>query len=467
MCKMQQPLVCAGWNLYSLRKNPRFYLSLTLGFLLCWLLTDKTMQISRTYLTSVQLVEPFVWCYADGNSILYAALVLMLMLSALPRMDTPASYLIFRTTRRSWLIGQIITVLIITFGYCLMILLSSMLMCIGCNVYATNRWSETATMLSFAPAGFETALTVMRKTVKLTTPWGCCAQIFGLMFQYVLLLSMLQLLFTVLKSKITGILAAILLNFVGFVLTPERFMAWLHLPTEMRYYANVLAAWLSPLQHATYTMHNFGYDLLPRLHVSYLILGGLTVLLMALAAIKMRGIIGRNGSGKTVLMKCICGFLRPTAGKISVFGKNIGTDCDFAPQTGMLIETPGFLPHETGMSNLLWLAKLGNGARCEDVAALMRLVGLDPAAKKRVSQYSLGMRQRLGIAQALLDAPELLILDEPMNGLDKNGVAEIRALLLDLRAQGKTILLASHFAQDIDALCDMVQEMTQGRIREV
>lgn len=169
-----------------------------------------------------------------------------------------------------------------------MILLSSMLMCIGCNVYATNRWSETATMLSFAPAGFETALTVMRKTVKLTTPWGCCAQIFGLMFQYVLLLSMLQLLFTVLKSKKTGILAAILLNFVGFVLTPERFMVWLHLPTEMRYYANVLAAWLSPLQHATYTMHNFGYDLLPRLHVSYLILGGLTVLLMALAAIKMR-----------------------------------------------------------------------------------------------------------------------------------------------------------------------------------
>ena len=180
---------------------------------------------------------------------------------------------------------------------------------------------------------------------------------------------------------------------------------------------------------------------------------------------KIHGIIGRNGSGKTVLMKCICGFLRPTAGKISVFGKNIGTDCDFAPKTGMLIEIPGFLPHETGMSNLLWLAKLGNGARCEDVAALMRLVGLDPAAKKRVSQYSLGMRQRLGIAQALLDAPELLILDEPMNGLDKNGVAEIRALLLDLRAQGKTILLASHFAQDIDALCDTVQEMAQGRIR--
>ena len=186
MPKTSSPFVCAGWNLYSLRKNPRFYMSLLLGFLLCWLLTDKTMAISRTYLTNVQIVEPFVWCYADGDSILYAepfvwcyadgdsilyaALVMMLMLSAFPRIDTPASYLIFRTTRLNWLIGQIITVFVLTFGYCLMILLSSIAMCIGCNVFAANHWSETATMLSFSPASFEVALTVMRKTVKLTTP---------------------------------------------------------------------------------------------------------------------------------------------------------------------------------------------------------------------------------------------------------------------------------------------------------
>ena len=128
----------------------------------------------------------------------------------------------------------------------------------------------------------------MRKTVKLTTPWECCYQIFGLLFQYVLLLSMIQLLFTVLKSKKAGIIAALVLNFVGFVLTPDRFMIWLNLPTEMRYYANLLSAWLSPLQHATYTMHNFGYDLLPRLHVSYLILGGVTAAMVALSMLKMR-----------------------------------------------------------------------------------------------------------------------------------------------------------------------------------
>lgn len=182
---------------------------------------------------------------------------------------------------------------------------------------------------------------------------------------------------------------------------------------------------------------------------------------------KIHGIIGRNGSGKTVLMKCICGFLRPTSGTVKVFDKTIGTDCDFAPDTGMLIETPGFLSHETGMNNLKWLAKLGKGASGEKVADLIRLVGLDPSMKKKVGQYSLGMRQRLGIAQALLDDPGLLILDEPMNGLDKTGVHDIRQLLLNLKTQGKTILLASHFAQDIDELCDSVHEMDQGIIERM
>ena len=176
----------------------------------------------------------------------------------------------------------------------------------------------------------------------------------------------------------------------------------------------------------------------------------------------IHGIIGRNGSGKTVLMKCICGFLRPTKGVVTVFDRVIGKDCDFAPRTGMLIETPGFLPHETGMHNLLWLARLGTNATKEHVKALIQRVGLDPSLRKPVSQYSLGMRQRLGIAQALLDDPALLVLDEPMNGLDKQGVVSIRELLLSLKTQGKTILLASHFAQDIDALCDTVHEMDQG-----
>ncbi len=182
---------------------------------------------------------------------------------------------------------------------------------------------------------------------------------------------------------------------------------------------------------------------------------------------RIHGIIGRNGSGKTVLMKCVCGFLRLTSGEIRVFGKRIGKDCDFAPDTGMLIETPGFLPRETGLSNLLWLARLGKGATKEKVYEIIHQVGLEPSLKKSVGKYSLGMRQRLGIAQALLDDPKLLILDEPMNGLDKTGVRDMRQLLISLKSQGKTILLASHFAQDIDELCDTVSEMDQGLLTVV
>ena len=188
---------------------------------------------------------------------------------------------------------------------------------------------------------------------------------------------------------------------------------------------------------------------------------------LTLEAGKIHGIIGRNGSGKTVLMKCICGFLQPTSGSVKVFDKAIGQDCDFAQDTGMLIETPGFLPHETGLNNLLWLARLGKGASKDRVRQLIEQVGLDPSLKKTVSQYSLGMRQRLGIAQTLLDDPSLMILDEPMNGLDKNGVRSIRDLLLSLKLQGKTILLASHFAQDIDELCDTVCEMDQGVLHSI
>ncbi len=287
MYSLKNALVCTGWNLYSLRKNPRFYMSLFLGFVLCWMLTDKTMALARTYHTNVQVFEPFIWCFADGDSILYASLVLMLLLAEFPRLDTPASYLICRANRLPWLIGQVLTVLVITLGYCLFLLLSSMALCGGYAIFQ-NTWSDTATLLSFAPNSFDAAFAVTRKTVKLTLPYTCVIQIFLLLFFYVLLLSLVQLAATVFKSKKTGVGIALLIGLTGFVLTPERFVTWLSLPTEFRYYANLLAAWLSPLQHATYTMHNFGYDLLPRVGVSYGILGGASAVLFLLSAFKMR-----------------------------------------------------------------------------------------------------------------------------------------------------------------------------------
>ncbi len=177
---------------------------------------------------------------------------------------------------------------------------------------------------------------------------------------------------------------------------------------------------------------------------------------------KIHGIVGNNGSGKTVLMKCICGFLRPTRGKVLVRYREVGKDMDFPENMGIIIETPGFLPGLTGMKNLRLLASLQKKAGNETIADTIRRVGLDPALKKPVGKYSLGMRQRLGIAQAIMENPSLLILDEPLNGLDKHGVQEMRALIKGLRDEGKTILLASHNQGDIDELCDTVCEMDGG-----
>ena len=177
---------------------------------------------------------------------------------------------------------------------------------------------------------------------------------------------------------------------------------------------------------------------------------------------RVHGIVGNNGSGKTVLMKCICGFLPPTKGRILVRGKQVGRDMDFPDDTGIIIETPGFLPGLTGVKNLELLASLRRRVDRAGIRDTIRRVGLDPDSKKPVGKYSLGMRQRLGIAQAIMENPSILILDEPFNGLDKNGVADMRSVIKGLREQGKTIILASHNQMDIDELCDTVCEMDAG-----
>lgn len=177
---------------------------------------------------------------------------------------------------------------------------------------------------------------------------------------------------------------------------------------------------------------------------------------------KIHGIVGNNGSGKTVLMKCICGFLKPDSGTIFVNHKQVGRETDFPEDIGIIIETPGFLPHLSGTQNLRILASLQRKANIHTIRAVLEQVGLDPEIKKPVGKYSLGMRQRLGFAQALMEDPSLLILDEPFNGLDKHGVVHIRNVIKGLRKEGKTIILASHNQMDIDELCDTVCEMDAG-----
>lgn len=179
---------------------------------------------------------------------------------------------------------------------------------------------------------------------------------------------------------------------------------------------------------------------------------------------KIYGFVGQNGCGKTVLFKSICGFIYLDRGTITVDGKVIGKDIDIIKDAGIIIESPGFLPNYSAFKNLKFLTMIKDNIGDEQIKSTLISVGLDPESKKVVGKFSLGMRQRLGIAQAIMENPHILILDEPMNGLDKRGVKDIRKILMDLKKKGKLILLASHNPLDIDILCDCVYELDAGTI---
>ena len=175
---------------------------------------------------------------------------------------------------------------------------------------------------------------------------------------------------------------------------------------------------------------------------------------------RIHGIIGRNGSGKTVLFKCICGFMQLSSGSIHIDGQPVKPAV--AQNIGLIIEDPGFIGSLSGFKNLKLLASIRGLITEEEIRDTLRRVGLDPDSKKHVRKYSLGMRHRLGIAQAIMEKPPLLILDEPMNGLDKQGVLQIREVFKELNKEGTTIILSSHYAEDIEVLCDTVSEMDGG-----
>ncbi|MCM1330039.1 MAG: ABC transporter ATP-binding protein [Ruminococcus sp.] len=180
------------------------------------------------------------------------------------------------------------------------------------------------------------------------------------------------------------------------------------------------------------------------------------------------GFVGRNGSGKTVIFKLMSGLLIPDSGSITVDGENFTAKHRFMNSLGVMIETPGFIPHYSGMKNLKILNSMSaNPVSTKEIAALMERLGLDPKNRRPVKNYSLGMRQKLGIIQAVMNKPELLVLDEPMNSLDAGSVAEIRKLFTELNGEGATIVLASHIAEDIDTLCGKKFHIDDCTVKEV
>ncbi len=179
---------------------------------------------------------------------------------------------------------------------------------------------------------------------------------------------------------------------------------------------------------------------------------------------KIYGLYGRNGSGKTMLLRAVCGLIFPTSGTIDIDGKRLHQEISVPPSVGVIIENTELLPQYDALTNLKILAKIKKIVSEEEIKETIRMVGLDPESRQKVKAYSLGMRQKLAIAQAIFEKPELLLLDEPTNALDENSVINIRELFLKLREKGTTIIIASHNKEDLSVLADETLYINQGKL---
>lgn len=179
------------------------------------------------------------------------------------------------------------------------------------------------------------------------------------------------------------------------------------------------------------------------------------------------GLVGRNGSGKTVLMKLLCGLLPPSSGGIWVNGKPVLSGKKLPCVYGVHFDTAGFIPNLSGKRNLRLLSRLRGTAGEQDIVQAIENVGLDPHSRKRVRNYSLGMRQRLSIAQMLMEKPEIILLDEPMNGLDSDAVEQVRSILLKEKERGALIVVATHIKEDVDRLCDTVYQVANTAVTQM
>lgn len=182
---------------------------------------------------------------------------------------------------------------------------------------------------------------------------------------------------------------------------------------------------------------------------------------------KIYGFVGKNGSGKTMLMRAICGLILPTSGCVEIDGKVIGKDISFPESVGALIENPGFISSYSGFKNLKTLAQIKNEISDDDIISILEQVGLAPYNKKSFRKYSLGMKQKLGIAGAMMENPKLLILDEPFNGLDEESVDKVRQLIMERRGKDSLTIISCHDSDEIDKICDEIITIKLGKIVSV
>lgn len=259
-------------NFLEWKKNPKIITAFVMAFVFCIMLSGRAITFANSYDTTMQIFEPFVWAFGDAKSIMLASLLLIFFFIDMPFINDATPYRLMRINRRIWISAQLLYVVLVTVIYMLFLLITFCILCAPIS-FPGNLWSETGAMLGYSGVGTQIALPASVKTMEMSNPYKCTATIFLLMTLYTLLAATLMMVFNLMKNQFGGVLSVFILNLYGVLLNPEFVRRILNIPEALRYKSNVICGWISPLNHATYYMHNFGYDFLPRLWQSYLILG--------------------------------------------------------------------------------------------------------------------------------------------------------------------------------------------------
>lgn len=270
------------FNFLGFFRNPRVILAFLLGFVVSFLLSEKVVAVTRESQSVMQAAEPFIWTFGDVTSMLLMSVLLLLLFTDLPKLTPASPYYLVRMTRRKWLAGQFVYIVICTGIYVLFILLSTTLLCIR-YTFPGNLWSETAAMLGYSGMGERLQVPVTIKVMESITPYGCMAQVALLMLGYALTLGFLILVGNLLGGRKAGFLSGLLYSLYGFLLNPQVLGKLLGMEEYEMYKIRVFVGWVSPVNHSVYGMHNFGYDLLPTVGQSLLVFGVLLFLLWMLA----------------------------------------------------------------------------------------------------------------------------------------------------------------------------------------
>lgn len=287
MFKVRQVAQISLYNYRQWVKSPRIFMTFALSFTICFLLSDKALDFSASYAKTMQAAEPFIWTFGDASSIMIISTLLILLYSDIPMLNAGVPFYLMRTTRKRWLLGQAAYIFSSCAVYLVFVLVSTVAMCAK-NCFPGNMWSATGAILGYSKMGEEVQLPIAVKVMEHVKPYECMGQIVLLMLCYCLSLVLLMLVLNLRWSRRAGIVGGITYSLYGLLLSPETIRTVLNIPQEESFRANVILGWISPLNHATYEMHNFGYDRLPTLSQSYLLFAALIVGLTLLAVWLMR-----------------------------------------------------------------------------------------------------------------------------------------------------------------------------------